>query len=54
MADDKKFSVNKLYKFFGKGGPNPTVAGFAEELKQLTDMEKQQLSDGIENGTLTY
>lgn len=42
-----------LSKYFGKkdGG---TLAQFADEIKQLTEQDKQQLGDGIRNVTLTY
>ena len=51
MADK---NVSAVYKFFGKGGPVPTMQGFVEEWKALSDDDKQQLTDGIANGTLTY
>lgn len=46
-------NVKVLRDYFGKkeGG---TLAGFAAELKELTDQEKQQLADGIRNESLTY
>ena len=51
MAEQTNIKV--LRDFFGKkeGG---TLAGFAAELKELTDQEKQQLADGIRNESLTY
>ena len=53
MADEKKISIKPLKEFFGlKEGQK--LADFAEELKQLTDEDKQQLSKGIEDGTLNY
>lgn len=54
MADEKPRSTTKtLSDYFGrKEGQN--LAGFAEELKALSADEKQQLAEGIINGSLTY
>lgn len=53
MAEDKGFSVKTLMKFFGKK-EGQDLAGFGQELKQLSDEEKIQLSKGIEDETLNY
>lgn len=55
MADDtpKKGKVKVLKEYFGlKEGQKLT--DFAAELKELTDEEKVQLTEGIEDGSLTY
>jgi hypothetical protein len=53
MTDEKKFSVKVLKEFFGLR-EGDKLADFAQELKALSDEEKQQLHDGIEDGSLTY
>lgn len=54
MTTDKDRSPLKLIKeFFGlKDGQKMTE--FANEYKTLTDEDKEQLADGIEDGTLSY
>ena len=37
--------------FFNEGKP---VSEFSFQYKQLTDEDKEQLGEGIRNGTLTY
>lgn len=53
MAEDKGFSVKTLMKFFGKK-EGQDLASFGQELKELSDAEKIQLCNGIEDGTLNY
>ena len=56
MADEvekKPYSVKTLMEYFGRR-PGENIKAFAEELKGLSDEEKIQLTQGIENGTLTY
>ena len=53
MADEKLFSVKVLKDFFGLRDGDK-LADFAKELKELSDEEKIQLSNGIEDGTLDY
>lgn len=53
MTEEKKVNVKALKEFFGlKEGQR--LADFAEELKALSTEEKEQLSEGILNGSLTY
>lgn len=55
MAEDSgKRNIGAIYKFFGKGGPNPTLAGFQAEWAALTEDDKDQLSTGITDGSLNY
>ena len=42
-----------ISKYFGKK-PGQTLAEVAAEIRELTDKDKEQLIDGIQNGTLTY
>lgn len=32
----------------------PTLAAFSKDWKELTDKDKEQIKEGIGNGTLTY
>lgn len=53
MTDEKPFSVKTLKEFFGfREGTK--LADFGAELKALSDEEKTQLCNGIEDGTLDY
>lgn len=56
MTDEKKQTIGgaaQLQKFFGKKD-GQTLADFAAELKQLTQLDKQQIGQGIADGKLTY
>lgn len=46
-------SVRVLKDFFGYR-PNTGLKEFGEELKALSDEEKIALTEGIQNGSLTY
>lgn len=52
-TNEKNFSVKTLKDYFGLRDGDK-LADFANELKELSDEEKQQLSEGIESGSLTY
>ncbi len=52
--ETRKASVKAIKEFFGYRPGKETLSDFAQELKELSDEEKLQLSDGIENGSLTY
>lgn len=57
MADavkEKVGNVSACYRFFGKGGPDETMQGFTNEWKALSDEDKKQLTEGIQNGSMTY
>lgn len=45
--------VAKALKYFGKKD-GQSLSDFAIEWKQLTDADKDQLVQGINDGTLTY
>jgi hypothetical protein len=45
--------VAKIVKFFGKK-PGQSLSEFAAEYKELTETDKQQLFDGISDGSLNY
>lgn len=47
--EEKKSNVVQIAKFFGLKGKEAI-----DNIKALTDEDKRQLSNGIENGTLTY
>jgi hypothetical protein len=51
MVEQTNAKVIKEY--FGKL-PGQTLQDFLGEFKQLSDADKQQLGDGIRNGSLTY
>lgn len=54
MADEKPMTNAKAINgFFGKR-PGETLAEFMDEMKALTPADKDQLGDGIRNGSLTY
>lgn len=51
--NEKKSPARVLKQYFGlKEGQK--ISDFVEELKALSPEEKLQLTDGIQNGTLTY
>jgi hypothetical protein len=55
IAIKPKLNVNPavvLFRYFRSN--SQTVREFAVELNALTDDDKRQLSEGIQNGTLTY
>jgi hypothetical protein len=45
-------TLKAVTEFFRREGE--TLKGFTEEWKQLTDEDKEQIKEGIGNGTLTY
>lgn len=49
MADSNVVTIKKF--FYDSDTPN---AKFMEEWKQLSEEDKEQLAEGIRNGTLTY
>lgn len=52
-TDKPKTYIKTLKEFFGfREGQD--LAGFGKELKDLSDEEKAQLGEGIENGSLDY
>lgn len=51
MPTDK--IVNNCHKFFGML-PGQRLAEFGNEIKALSDKDKEQLQNGFVNGTLTY
>lgn len=57
MGDEKDppraASTKALKEFFGLR-PGDKLADFAGELKELSNESKLQLSDGIQDGSLTY
>lgn len=53
MTDEKRKYAAVLSKFFGKK-PGQTLMEFASEVNALTQKDKDDLYDGIENGSLTY
>lgn len=56
MSEDEqkpRAGAAKIIKYMGKR-PGQGLAEMAEELKELTDLDIEQLRTGIENGTLTY
>lgn len=54
MTDQKKpGNAAVIKKFFGtKQGQ--TMTGFMEELRELTPEDKEQLANGINDGSLNY
>lgn len=58
MAEGSRLNV--VYKYFGKAPANDqrpsagTLTTFRDEWKDLTDADKNQLQQGIEDGSLTY
>lgn len=54
MTDETKRTFTKtLLDYFGKK-PGQTIGDFGQELKELSDEEKTQLCDGIEDGSFDY
>lgn len=53
MTETDKSDAVVLKEFFGKR-EGQTLTEFVVEMRQLTDEDKQQLADGIRNGSLTY
>lgn len=56
MPEEKKITIGgaaQLQKFFGKK-EGQTLKDFAEEIRTLTPLDKQQLGEGIASSTLTY
>lgn len=49
----KQTNAKDIKQFFGFK-ENQTMTQFLQEFKQLTDDDKNQLGNGIRNGTLTY
>lgn len=45
-------SIKDVMEYFGKGDGG--LKGFQAEWKALTDKDKEQLKQGIGDGTLTY
>jgi len=52
-APKKPGTTKVLKEFFGMR-PGTKLADFAAELKELSDVEKEQLAEGISNGSLNY
>ncbi len=53
MTEEKRTFTKTLKEYFSmKDGQK--LADFAKEIQALTDEDKVQLADGIEDGTLTY
>lgn len=54
MSDDKKPSAVKVLNgYFGKKA-GQSLKDFAAEIADLTDVDKDQLVEGISNGSYTY
>lgn len=51
--EEKKTGIAGIYKFFGPR-PGQSIKDFADEFKMLTVEDKNQLREGIDNGSLTY
>jgi hypothetical protein len=45
-------SIKDVMDFFGKGEGG--LKGFSDEWKLLTPEDKDQIKEGLENGSLTY
>lgn len=43
-------SLKDIKELFGY----PTLKAFSDDWKELTDQDKEQIRQGISNGTLTY
>lgn len=54
MTDEKKPGAAVVLKKYFEVRPGEKMVDFMEELKQLTPEDKEQLAEGINNGTLTY
>lgn len=53
MTEEKRTFTKTLKEYFGlKEGDR--LADFAKEIQALSEEDKVQLADGIENGTLDY
>lgn len=52
MAETKTATLKQVTDYFRKEGQ--TLKGFTEEWKALSEEDKEQLKEGIGNGTLTY
>ncbi len=50
----KKLSTAMIFKTFFGVKKGQTLQEFAKELKALTDQDRQEMAQGIEDGTLTY
>jgi len=50
----KKPGTTKILKEYFGMRPGTKLADFAAELKELSDEEKEQLAEGISNGSLNY
>jgi hypothetical protein len=53
MTDEKRTFAKLFQGFFGRK-PGQTLMEFGAEINELTEDDKVQLADGIENGTLNY
>lgn len=54
MTTEKKRTFAKTFQdYFGKK-PGQDLMAFAAEINELSDEEKNQLADGIENGSFDY
>jgi hypothetical protein len=53
MTEQKRTFTKTLKDYFGIR-PGDALADFAKEIQALSDEDKVQLADGIEDGTLTY
>jgi hypothetical protein len=53
MPEEKKTGIAGIYKFFGPRA-GQSIKDFSDEYKELTDEDKAQLREGIDNGSLTY
>lgn len=52
--EPKKPGTTKVLKEFFGLRPGTKLADFAAELKELSVVEKEQLAEGISNGSLNY
>lgn len=53
MTESKRTFTKTLKEYFGMK-PGQQLSDFAVELRDLSEEDKIQLADGIENGTLDY
>lgn len=54
MTDEKKRTFAKLFQgYFGRK-PDQTLIEFGAEINELSDEEKNQLADGIEDSSFNY
>lgn len=53
MSEDKRTFAKLFQGYFGRK-PGQNLMEFGQEINELSEKEKIQIADGIEDGTLTY